>query len=179
MQSENLWQQVPFLKDTLLAAFLLFMTGSSYSLGVFDAPIQRQAIPKHSLNDVWTGAMAFMTLCAIPPKFFGGCYISRASSPSNPDKAFPRRTEPRTYRIRILCLIGSISQACLSLGGYGVGIGSPALLQSAVMILGAGSGLCKYPNFFAQRSGKPMITHTISQSMSRSVFCCYRAYRSL
>lgn len=111
--------------NTLLACVLMFLTGSLYALGIFTVPIETQVSPPAALHGVWTSTIGFISLLSAPVSVVAGFFLDAGATPT-PSSSFGNC---KTHRVRILCLVISLSFACLSFVAYGVETANKTMVQ--------------------------------------------------
>lgn len=107
------------LFNSVLACLLMFLAGSLFGLGFFAVPIENSASPPGALDGVWTSTIGLISLFSAPVTVFAGFYLDAGSTPSS-NLSTGQIANWKTYRAQILCLLVSISYACLSLVAYGI-----------------------------------------------------------
>lgn len=131
---------LPSTQHTTTAIILLFLAGSSYSLGFFAIPVEGHANPPGSLNGVWNMSLALSNLFIIPVRMRLGVYLSAglAASP----KSLPLLAS-KTHRLRIIACIASCGMAMYILAAIAVSQNNRQLIALALVAINTGAALCK------------------------------------
>lgn len=128
-------------RNLAVGCSLLFLTGSLYSVGVFNEPVEQSAGATGALKGVWSSAIVWTTLVCTPVMLLAGVVMSDPEEEDSPVAPAHRAKISKTSKIRFLSSIGALCFFTMALAAIGVTERSPFFLRTAVLLQGVPFGI--------------------------------------
>lgn len=129
-----------------LAIMLLFMAGSSFSLGIFIPAVEAASQPPDILFGVWEAAMGAMHFFSAPVTILSGLYLD-ADNGQVFGIPLPPSALSKTTRVRLLSFISLLSFSCFAIAAHGAAYSIPSTLFTGVFLQAFPLAIGKLPFF--------------------------------